>query len=148
MRTLARNFVVPKIYIAAPGIECSRDFALGATGEREHFQQRHGTIGFSRISASALIAASPTRSPVNEPGPETTMKASISALLRRCLSSKAAICGTSCAENMPPARKRDFDHLDLVPIGFARARQRDVALLAGSVGDEKKHWFFPSVTDP
>src|SRR5271165_206119 len=62
-----------------------------------------GTMGFFRISASALIAAKPTRRPVNDPGPETTMKASISALLRPCLASRVAICGTNCAENVPPA---------------------------------------------
>ena len=61
-------------------------------------------IGFARISAKPLIAANPTRKPVNEPGPEATAKASMSCFLKPCFERSAAICGTSCAENVPPAR--------------------------------------------
>src|ERR1700733_2258120 len=42
------------------------------------------------------------RNPVKDPGPETAAKAPMSALLNLCLASKAAICGTSSAENVPP----------------------------------------------
>src|SRR5215469_13044870 len=60
-------------------------------------------IGLSRTSARAFMAARPTRSPVNEPGPEATAKASISSFFNLCLISKAEICGTSCAEKVPPS---------------------------------------------
>src|SRR5438093_9623522 len=60
-------------------------------------------IGLASTSASALIAANPTRNPVKDPGPEATANASICCLLKLCLVRSAAICGTSCAENVPPA---------------------------------------------
>src|ERR1700676_1639158 len=63
-------------------------------------------MGFFKASANALIAAKPTRRPVNDPGPETTAKAARSFLLPPCFSRSLAICGTSCAENAPPSRDR------------------------------------------
>src|SRR6185437_7459586 len=49
------------------------------------------------------MAASPTRRPVNEPGPETTAKPSMACLLKPWRFSASAICGTSCAEKVPPS---------------------------------------------
>src|SRR5437667_11322161 len=60
-------------------------------------------IGLASTSASALIAANPTRRPVKEPGPEATANASICCLSKLCFVRSAAICGTSCAEKVPPA---------------------------------------------
>src|SRR5579862_5642546 len=62
-------------------------------------------MGLWRISASALIAANPTRKPVKDPGPETTMNAPMSFFVKPCLARRAAICGTSCAEKVPPVRE-------------------------------------------
>ena len=59
-------------------------------------------IGFTKTSASALTTASPMRNPVNDPGPEAVANPPISPLPNPCFSSKAAICGTSSAENVPP----------------------------------------------
>src|SRR5690349_8483424 len=60
-------------------------------------------IGLARTSASALIAANPTRRPVNDPGPDATANPSICCLSKLCFVRSAAICGTSCAEKVPPA---------------------------------------------
>src|SRR5215469_12672149 len=61
-------------------------------------------IGLSRTSARALMAASPTRSPVKEPGPEAIANPSISFFFNPCWPSRAEIWGTSWAEKVPPSR--------------------------------------------
>jgi hypothetical protein len=60
------------------------------------------TMGLPNISASALIAANPTRNPVKDPGPEATAKASKFCFTNPYLDNKDEICGTSWAENVPP----------------------------------------------
>src|SRR5262249_43756831 len=50
-----------------------------------------------------LIALKPTRSPVNEPGPEAAAKPPRSLAAYPCLCNNAAKVGTSCAEKVPPA---------------------------------------------
>ena len=75
-------------------------FCIG--GER--LQQGNGRDRFVQTSASALMAARPTRSPVKEPGPDAAAKASMSCLVKPCLTSRAAIWRTSWAENAPPSR--------------------------------------------
>jgi hypothetical protein len=88
------------------------------------------------------------RRPVNDPGPEATAKAPMSRLVNPCAESNSAICGTSCAEKVPPVKRHNLDHLDVVAAGIGRidgekklpgSRQRDAALLAGSIDGEKKH---------
>src|SRR5712671_472964 len=87
-------------------------------------------MGLRRISASPLIAARPTRNPVNDPGPEATAKPPMSFFENPCLASVAATCGTSCAEKVPPDKattsristSRSSIVLDAWASSFARAR--------------------------
>ena len=68
-------------------------------------------MGFCRISARALMAARPTRSPVNDPGPETTMKAPMSALLRPCVWQKGCDLRDELRRKHAARQGDDFHHL-------------------------------------
>ncbi len=85
--------------------DCSLDELLPSTPPAMATASSSETaaIGLASTSASALIAANPTRRPVKEPGPEATANASICCLSKLCFVRSAAICGTSCAEKVPPA---------------------------------------------
>ncbi len=64
-------------------------------------------IGLCNVSASPLIALSPTRNPVNDPGPDAAANPPRSFTPYPCFLSKAASVGINCAENVPPAIAAD-----------------------------------------
>src|SRR5205085_3336398 len=78
-------------------------------------------IGLPKISANPLIAANPTRSPVNDPGPDATAKPPISPLLNPCFDSRPLIWGTNCAENVPPSKGTMSITEQFSPLQFASA---------------------------
>src|SRR6185437_13579365 len=73
------------------------------------------------------MALRPTRSPVNDPGPDAAAKPSMSRTPNLLFSSRAATVGTSCAENVPPAIGADASTpKPVVPLASANVTPPDL----------------------
>ena len=98
------------------------------------------TAGLPVASAKPFTHASPTRTPVNEPGPEAAAKHEMSPSVTRFRSSSSR---SAAVQHLAEARGRGDRHfLDRLPA----ARQREAPVLAGGVDrqDQGRHCFTSS----
>ena len=98
-------------------------------------------IGLFNTSARAFTAARPIRKPVNDPGPETTAKAPMAVLMNPLPREQLGDLGNKLRGKSAAGQRRNLDHFKVAAIGsgLPGSRQRDAALLAGSIDGEKKH---------
>ena len=136
-RARVPDLVLATINFTTTRIQSGQHAGLPVPQRRQLLPAREtAAIGFCKISASALMAASPTRNPVNDPGPEATAKASMSVFARLCLVSNEEICGTSCAEKVPPSSETSSRVREAPSL---KSHQGKTAVFSRSVGGEDEH---------
>ena len=130
------------IDFVAPGIQGRQNSAANVAAARATASKREtAAIGFSRISASALMAANPTRRPVKDPGPDATANAPISFLVSPCFRQQPRdlrhkLRGEGAALEWHWSR-RSRRGGGVGPL--MHSRQRDAAIFSGSIDCEKDH---------